>query len=1163
MRLRKLRLAGFKSFVEPATFNVPDRVVAVVGPNGCGKSNLIDAVRWVMGESAVRQLRGESMEDVIFNGSAGRQPVGQAAIELVFDNSAGRLGGPWARYSEIAVKRVVSRGGQSVYQLNGSRCRRRDITDIFLGTGLGPRSYAIIEQGLISRVIESRPEELRLFLEEAAGISRYKERRRETETRIRHTQDNLARLNDLRDELERQLRHLRRQARNAEKYRDYRAAERLCKARLLALQWQSLDYDVRHHSARISEDRTALDRVVADQRQCEARLVEVKQRRSIAGEYLEQMQQRHFQLAAQVSRTEQALEHQQQLRQRQQNEHDRVSAELTQSEAQLSSDRDELASLAQSLTTAVAAQQARIAASESAAAELARAEQELHEAQQHWEQFNQQATIPQRQAEVERARIEHFERQQRQAGQRRERLLAQQQSLVATGYDQIESLQTRVAQSAQQLQQAEAELRRVREHRTELNEQRALALEALQTAQGQLQIKQGRLTSLRTLQEAALNGGQGRIDEWLQARGWDAKTRLAEYIGVEAGWERAVETVLEDWLDSRRIERLALATESLTEQPSGPLRLLEDAVASAAAPADSLAACVTGAAALQPLLETVSIAETLAEALDRRATLAPGQSLVTREGVWLSRHWLRMRCPGDDGDSVLLREREIRSLERGLHDDRAAVASHDCRVEQLDADLNAADATGQHWQEQVNQRYRDHARAQEQLTAASRQQRIQVDQRRRLEAELQELEQQIKQVGEELSSARQRLETALAENERFDGQRQQLQQHRETVRDKLQQARRDADRTRSDQQHQALQLEQLGSRERALQQGLSRLQARCQQLRSRRQELAATLLDDPRPRLRSELDQLLGQQLTSDDSVAEARRAVAEQDARADELEQRRGDTEKTAHGLRERLERLRLGASEAGVKRQHLEEQLAELETTPQAVLAELPEQLDEASLAQELARLGERIQRLGPINLAAIEEYHQSAERKTYLDSQDADLREALSTLEAAMARIDRETRSRFKDTFDRLNDHLQALFPRLFGGGQAYLQLTGTDTLDAGVALMARPPGKRIGHIHLLSGGEKALCALALIFAIFQLNPAPFCMLDEVDAPLDDANVARFGRLVRELSNQVQFVIVTHNKLTMELAQQLVGVTMYEPGVSRLVAVDVDEAVRLAAV
>ncbi len=908
MRLRKLRLSGFKSFVEPATFDVPDRAVAVVGPNGCGKSNLIDAVRWVMGESAARQLRGESMEDVIFNGSANRQPVGQATIELVFDNSAGRLGGPWARYSEIAVKRVVSRGGQSTYFLNGSRCRRRDITDIFLGTGLGPRSYAIIEQGLISRIIESRPEDLRLFLEEAAGISRYKERRRETETRIRHTRDNLARLSDLRDELERQLRHLQRQARNAEKYREYRATERLCKARLLALQWQTLDQDLQQQTVRISEDQTALEAVLAEQRHCEARLVEVRERRTLAGEHLDQMQQRHYQLAGEISRAEQTLEHQRQLRQQQQSEHDRVGAQLAERERQRGTDRDELENVERALAAAVITEQDRAEASDSVSVQLARAEQELHQAQQYWEQFNQQAAGPQRQADVERARIEHLERQQRQSGQRRERLLAEQESLAAGSEAEIATLQAAVAEAARRLGDAEAELARVRGRRAELDRERTVALETQRAAQHHQQSDQGRLTSLQTLQEAALGTSGGELTRWLAARGLQQATQLAEHVDVEPGWESALETVLEDWLDARCIGFERFDATTLSERPPGPLRLLQESAAPAAGvPGDTLAARVSGATALQPLLASIIVADGLVEALERCQTLEPEQSVVTRDAIWLGRHWLRVRGSGDGDDGVLLREREIRSLEHRLTADVHGVQACDRRLQELDSALSEADAAAQRYQEQVNQNYREHARLQERLTALVRQQHLHEERRQHLQDELQELELQIGEVVAELGSARQRLETALAENERFAGERRQLTEQRERLQSALQAVRHQADQARSEQQRHALELQQLRSREQALQLGLARLQEQSRELRERHQALAASLAEDPEPPLRAALDRLLEQRLASDSTVAEARQAVAEQDAAAKALEQQRGQAEKQAYSLRERLERRRL----------------------------------------------------------------------------------------------------------------------------------------------------------------------------------------------------------------------------------------------------------------
>ncbi len=1163
MRLTRIKLAGFKSFVDPTVFHVPDRLVAIVGPNGCGKSNLIDAVRWVMGESAARQLRGESMEDVIFNGSAVRKPISQASIELLFDNSGGKLGGAWARYAEIAIKRVVSRGGQSVYFLNGSRCRRRDITDIFLGTGLGPRSYAIIEQGTISRVIEARPEELRVFLEEAAGISRYKERRRETENRIRHTRDNLERLADLREELARQLRHLQRQARSAEKYRDHRARERVVKGQLLALRWQILDQQLHQRQQTIAVEQTAFERLQAERYSGEQQLERDRERLAGAAAALEQVQTAHYRLGAEISRLEQSIEHSRQLRQRQQHEDERLAVEMNQVQEQLVADRERLLSLDDAVRELQQRGSEVAVRMEALLEQQQQVESALQQAREEWDRFNQQTAVSLRQAEVERIRIEQLERQTTAITRQSERLQAELDGIQSeSSAMELEQRRVGLLLLDQQLTEERARGQQLAEQLAALAGRREDCEQDRQARQAGVQVMRGQLASLRTLQQA---GQAHDAVDWLQRHALDHAPRLAEHLQVAPGWETAVETVLVDWLEARCVSEIELTEQALRDRPVGNWCLLETGKSAepSAHPGSTLAGRVEAAGPLMPLLAAIDTATDPADALRRRRQLRPGQSLITADGFWLGRHWLRWYRPRDPEQGILARERAIRELEEQLSMDSAILEKHTRQLQQMDAELADLKVEQQRTGDTIIRVQGEQIRAQEQFQGLQRAERERHERRQRLCAELQELHQQSASDAEALRMAREQLQQALEDCARNAATRDELEACRESLRTRWAEVRANVDRARAEQQREALRLEQSRGERSALQQALARLEVQIDRLAEQRRVMAAGLSDDPVPQLRQQLDQLLAQQLDSDQRLAAVRREHAEVETTMREREQRRRQLDRQLSELREQLEALRLSAGEIGVKRATLLEQLAELDTEPSSVLAELPEALDPVDLEFELEQLDEGIRRLGPINLAAIEEYASLNERKTYLDRQHDDLCEALTTLESAMDRMDRETRGRFRETFEQVNANLKTLFPRLFGGGQAFLDLVGNDALDAGVAIMARPPGKRIGHIQLLSGGEKALTALALVFAIFQLNPAPFCMLDEVDAPLDDANVGRFGRLVQELSERIQFVIVTHNKATMEIAQHLAGVTMHEPGVSRLVSVDVDEAVRLAAV
>lgn len=1159
MRLKCIRLAGFKSFVDPTTVNFPSNMAAVVGPNGCGKSNIIDAVRWVMGESSAKNLRGESMTDVIFNGSSGRKPVSQASIELVFDNSETTLVGEYAAYAEISIRRKVTRDGQNSYYLNGTKCRRRDITDIFLGTGLGPRSYSIIEQGMISKLIEAKPEELRNFIEEAAGISKYKERRRETENRIRRTQENLARLTDLREELERQLERLHRQAQAAEKYREYKAQERQMKARLSALRWRGLDEQVRQRESVIGDQGVSHEALVAEQRNADASIERLRDGHHELSERFNQVQGRFYSVAGDIARVEQSIQHgQQRLRQLQD---DFKEAERTrlETESHLGHDRTLLATLGEELVMLEPEQEMTLAAAEEAAAALEEAELGMHGWQEQWDSFNSRSAEPRRQAEVQQARLQQLETSLERQAERQRKLVEEREQLGSDPQDAaMLELAEQLASSEMLLEELQLCEEQVIERLESAREQLQQATQAQQQAQGDLQRLGGRLASLEALQQAALEPGAGAA-QWLHGQGLEQQPRLAEGLRVEPGWELAVETVLGADLQAVLVDDFNDLDFAGLEQ--GELRLLLAVGAGATLPG-SLLEKVEGRIDLAPWLGQVRPVEDLAQALEQRGSLGEGQSLVSRDGYWVGRHFLRVRRGGEAEGGVLARGQEIERLGQEQLEQEAA-------LEQLDQQLQALREQQldlEEQREQLRRRTQDENRLHGELKAslsASRARAEQVElRRRRLHEELGELEEQRALEHEQLGEARLLLQEALELMAQDTEQREQLMARRDTLRESLDRVRQEA-RQHKDHAHQlAVRLGSLRAQHDSTRQALERLEQQAARLTERQEQLSLNLEEGeaPQEELRLKLEELLERRMSVDEEMRLARLHMDEADRELRDAEKRRTQAEQQAQLLRGQLEQLRLECQGLDVRRKTLQEQLLADGYDLQGVLATLETEASEQGTEQELEQLEARIQRLGAINLAAIEEYEQQSERKRYLDAQDADLVEALETLENVIRKIDKETRNRFKDTFDQINAGLQALFPKVFGGGSAYLELTGEDLLDTGVTIMARPPGKKNSTIHLLSGGEKALTALALVFAIFKLNPAPFCMLDEVDAPLDDANVGRYARLVKEMSESVQFIYITHNKIAMEMADQLMGVTMHEPGCSRLVAVDVEAAMAM---
>lgn len=1170
MRLSKIKLAGFKSFVDPTTIHIPTNLVGIIGPNGCGKSNVIDAVRWVMGESSAKHLRGESMADVIFNGSNGRKPVGHAGIELVFDNTDGTLTGQYAGYNEISIRRQVSRDGTSNYFLNNTRCRRRDITDIFLGTGLGPRSYSIIEQGTISRLIEARPEDLRSFLEEAAGISKYKERRRETENRISHTRENLDRLNDLLEEIEKQLDKLKRQSRAAERYKELKEEERQVKAELLALRYSVMHGQSSARERAIQERELAMQSELAGQRSIEAELEKLRDSLTGANESFNTVQGHYYKLGADVARVEQAIKHHKESRQQQQQELSRAEQTLAEIETHINIDSARLQELARDLEALEPELVAATARTGQSQAALQDAEQAMHAWQQEWDEFNRRSAERAQAAQVERTRLDHLDRHLLQLDERLQRMDEEQQLLGG------QSLGEELQQKAQACEVQETGLtgiqatldnavRRIADVRGGL-EQQEQELSALQSVHHDTR---GQLASLETLQHAALGQRSEQVTGWLMSSGLQGAQRLAQEIQAEPGWEHAVETALGFYLEAVCVDGLDDAAQLLGSLQQGALALFDTSVSGDSGTSSdkgvALASKVTASWSMDALLDGVYATESLSQALSMRAGLACHESIITRDGVWIGKNWLRVARDSDEKAGVLEREREISELTTQTRAQAVNIEVLRQSIAAAREELLAAEAGREQLQSDYNQTQRAVSGLRAELAAVQSRLEQQHSRREHVLMESEVLRVEKDSEAEAQSGARTRLQEALDAAAALSVEREERTRRQQQLSSMLDAARESA---RSDQQtmHELeIRVESMRTAQGATRQSLERMREQCQQLSTRRDELTAVLGqgDTPIIELESELEEMLSRRMTVEVQLGEARKHVEDIEHGTRELDQQRIRKERSVSTMREQVEQDRMAWQEIKVRSDTLLEQITASGFEYQLLLDLMDEAANVEVWAERVEKLELRIQRLGPINLAAIEEYEEESRRKVYLDAQLADLNEALSTLEGAISKIDRETRTRFKETFEKVNEGLQENFPTLFGGGQAYLELTGDDLLDTGVTVMARPPGKRNSTIHLLSGGEKALTAIALVFAIFRLNPSPFCMLDEVDAPLDDANVGRYCDMVRKMSEHVQFIFITHNKITMEMANQLTGVTMHEPGVSRLVAVDIDEAVKLAAV
>ncbi len=1166
MRLCNIKLSGFKSFVDPTNLVIPDSLVGIVGPNGCGKSNIIDAVTWVMGESSAKHLRGESLTDVIFSGSSARQPVGQASVELVFDNTEKKLGGQYASYNEISVKRQINRDAVSTYYLNGTRCRRRDITAIFLGTGLGPRSYAIIEQGMISRLIDAKPEELRTYIEEAAGISKYRERRRETENRIKHTKENIERLTDIREELGKQLNHLQRQAKAAERYKKLKEEQRQVSSELLALNWRDLNKEMSALKEGAGKRENAVEAAIAKVRETEAEIEKQREALSEANQHFNNKQSDFYKVGSDISSYEQKLQHTREkiatieselekvrqthadtVKQHEQDkaEYEKLQNELTNLEPRLSGSRDE---------------------SNKAYEILNHAEEAMQSWQSEWDIFNESYSEFTRQGQVDKTRLEHLEFGLGELAERRIQLEQEISKFEQSDLNNtIETLSKSLASEEEKhrvLTKDYVEKQNtVKDYREKV---RALS-STLNSARQEFQSLRGRLASLETLQQSVIENNQ-ELNDWLKENNLDQKQRLSQSIKVNPRWTHALETVIGAHLHDICIDDLGNYISKLESAPGkfGLMNTSSSNHSSEAKQFPRLIEQITTDIRVPSILENIHLADSLEQAMSMLPSLSAGQSIVTEKGIWLSHDWVIVNNLSDTNDSVLNREEEISSLKLDLAKREGEIQSIESELKSTEENLEQVEATLNDQQSLTTQQQQAISDIRAKLASIQTEsEQLSIRHQEYLE-ELSENQEQSESDKSEIDSIKPRLESVEEDNKQFQQQREELSNVREKHRESLNTARASWQETHNESHGIALQLESYSSRRASYEQAIKRNDIQVSHLANRLSELEKNLSENQSPvkEIQEKIEVCLKDKVDAEKNLGDARTNVQAIEASMRELEQNRHKFEEELEGLRTELEKARLGVNSCQVRLETVEEKLSVEQHNAKELLETMEEGANQEDWTAQLEAIDRKITRLGPINLAAIDEYTQNSERKTYLDSQHKDLIDALTTLENAINKIDKETRTRFKETFDELNTNIKEMFPKLFGGGHAYLELTGDDLLQTGVAIMARPPGKRNSNIHLLSGGEKALTAVALVFSIFKLNPAPFCILDEVDAPLDDTNVGRFSELVKSMSDEVQFIFITHNKITMEIANQLLGVTMHEAGVSRLVSVDMSEAVEMAA-
>jgi len=1165
LRLSQIKLAGFKSFVDPTHISLPGQIVGVVGPNGCGKSNVIDALRWVLGESKASALRGETMQDVIFNGSSKRKPVSRASVELIFDNSLGKANGQWSSYAEISIKRVLQRDGDSSYHINNQHVRRKDITDIFLGTGLGARAYAIIEQGMISRIIEAKPEELRIFLEEAAGVSKYRDRRRETELRIGDTRDNLLRVSDILQELEKQLVHLGAQAEVAKQYRALETQRDTTQHLFWLVKKQEAEAQRVKFAHATERTRTELEAETARLRDIESQLETARSGHYQLSDALHAKQGELYTANAEIARLEQHIKHVADQRQR-------MTQQLANTEKQIEQQKHQrqgVHSLLEHWQRQQEGAGAKVAEAEllaeSEGQNLPQAEQAARTAQDRHNELQREQLQQQQQLQLADTQRANLQRNIQQMESRRSRLLLEKDNLPGTDGGALQQAQQQVTELEMERAEQVEKLGHLQEQLPVADTQRRNQRDSLQQQERMLAQTEARLNALQQLQRHI--DSDKNLNAWLLQHQLDKLPRLWQSIRIESGWEDALEAVLRERLNALALPSLDAATAWSDAPPAKLAMFAPSGNGQSNVESVQLKSLLSYVqcqdAQVLPvmrdwLMHVYAVAD-VAQGYAQRALLPAGGWFVTPQGHLIGVHSVLFHAPDSQLHGVLARQREIEKLElelaeqnRNAEFSRQQVEQAEQHYQSIEMQIAPLRTAGNELQQRLHGMQMNILKL-NQAHERSVERAAQIEREMQEAAELLAVEQnQQRGIDEQMATQREQIAA-------FYAQVDEAQRHANAQDIALREQRSRA-------QHAQHALQEAHFFAKTCTEKISDLQHNVQQITD-----ALAQFEQNLTQLRADLsvseDDTAQQQLQAallvrqacEQALGEARNILENATVNLQKFEQERLACEHKLNPLREKLGELTLKEQES---RLHFEQWSEQLQGVDEQVLLPL---LDTGNnkpnaLQSELNRLNADIEELGAVNLAALEELQTATERQAYLDAQATDLNEAMATLEEAIRRIDKESRELLMDTYNQVNLHLSEMFPVLFAGGEARLVLTGEEILDSGVQVMAQPPGKKNSSIHLLSGGEKALTAIALIFSLFQLNPAPFCLLDEVDAPLDDTNTERLCALIKKMSQHTQFVFISHNKITMELAQQLVGVTMQEKGVSKVVAVDIEEALRM---
>ena len=1157
MRLKQINLAGFKSFVDPTKIPFEQQMTAIVGPNGCGKSNIIDAVRWVLGESSAKNLRGDTMTDVIFNGANSRKPVGQASVELIFDNSKGDIKGSLANRSQVSIRRIVNRDSTNTYYLNGAKCRRKDITDIFLGTGLGPRSYAIIEQGTISRLIESKPQDLRIFIEEAAGISKYKERRRETETRIRHTRENLARLSDIRSELSLQVDKLHQQAEAASRFKTLKTSERKYKAELSVLRWQQFTSKSEVIIQSVEQASLDIKELMLKEKQIDISLFQIKQQTVLEGQSSSELQQEKLTLTQNIAKIEQDIKHSQR--------------ENIKSNQDLSSYQQQYSKLQELEGATIKEQQLssellaiQIPLLEKIEQSLVTTQDELsmvmakqRDWQQRWFEYNKAHTTQlKKHSDIEIDIASQFSLLE----VNKQRKYEIEQLLITNNQDNAQDVS--VSLENKLLTVKDSQLIISNEQTiidAEVNQIECKMSESAKFIGQKLGIQTALTQNIEQLKVTQNHQPDWMTEQaqWLKDNEFLVKGTLHQQCDVDEKWQEAVEQVLSSWLQSQVVDqfpnKLPLNTTLLVKKLALPDQIISKT--------GTLAEKINSGFVFTSLFNRIYLAENLQEAQNLLLTLSADESVICPDTTWIGHYFLR-KGSLEPFNHLLQITTDIKAIDKQLIEIKTILKEYEENESTLKFSLSQLKAKQAKLAKQYEEQQLLCQRLEQDLALYTQKQQQRLHQHDMLSKQLMDVEQQLahQQLGYTKTLEQQSLLNAINQDndnkEPLNDERYEIESDLVKQQSKIQKLNDERFKLVQKAEQAKNKKNQVDDQVIKINEQLNLLLKNKQKIKDRIQQTIKPLENDNKT-----LQTWLSEICLVDKKLSGINKEQSDASEKNKTLEQQKQHNIKESGRLTEQVNKQNLEIQNYNLRAEAALEQLKEMQQNVADVQFSMPKEIIEGVWQAHIMRIAKDIDRLGAINLAAISEYENQLSRRNYLELQNDDLSLSINTLESVIIKIDKESRQKFQTTFDKVNNDLKVLFPKVFGGGSAYLELTGDDLLDTGVTIMARPPGKKNSTIHLLSGGEKALTALSLVFAIFRLNPAPFCMLDEVDAPLDDANVERFCNLVREMSQTVQFIYISHNKIAMEMASHLTGVTMFEPGVSRMVAVDIDEAIAMA--